>query len=60
MNQGLQGSGPQEVEWDGRDERGAVLPPGMYLLGVGIAAENKNDLRMFTGVAHSGETSDNA
>ena len=22
VNQGLQGSGPQEVEWDGRDERG--------------------------------------
>ena len=46
VNQGVQGSGPQEVKWDGRDERGAVLPPGMYLLGVGIAAENKNDLQM--------------
>ncbi|MEC8646883.1 MAG: hypothetical protein VXY00_07900 [Candidatus Latescibacterota bacterium] len=46
VGQGLQGSGPQEVRWDGRDERGDILPPGMYLLGVGIAAENKNDLQM--------------
>ena len=26
------GSGPHRVEWDGRDTRGKLLPPGIYLL----------------------------
>ena len=46
VDQGLQSSGPQKVGWDGRDESGLILPPGMYLLGVVIAADNKNDLQM--------------
>jgi hypothetical protein len=44
--QGQQGSGPQTMRWDGRDERGAVLTPGIYLIGVGIESENKSDLQL--------------
>ena len=44
--QGIQGSGPQVLSWDGRDERGAALAPGMYLLGIGIQAEKQSDLQI--------------
>ena len=27
----VQRAGPVRVEWDGRDERGLLLPPGLYL-----------------------------
>ena len=36
---GLQRSGLQRVEWDGRDESGGALPPGLYLLGLEIEGE---------------------
>lgn len=36
---GLQRSGLQRVEWDGRDESGGLLPPGLYLLGLEIEGE---------------------
>ena len=39
---GLQGAGPQRAIWDGRDERGALLPPGLYLLDVELEAEFKS------------------
>ncbi len=46
IEKGIQGSGPQELNWDGRDDSGRSLPPGMYLLGIGIDAEKQNDLQM--------------
>ena len=46
VEKGVQGSGPQLLKWDGRDIHGSVLAPGMYLLGVGIEAENKADLQL--------------
>ncbi len=39
MDAGLQGAGPQEIEWDGRDERGELLSPGIYLLKIAPRAE---------------------
>jgi hypothetical protein len=36
---GLQRSGLQRIEWDGRDESGGLLPPGLYLLGLEIEGE---------------------
>jgi hypothetical protein len=36
---GTQRSGPQTVFWDGRDESGGPLPPGLYLLGLEIEGE---------------------
>ena len=39
---GIQGAGVQRAAWDGRDERGVLLAPGIYLLDVEIAAEFKS------------------
>ena len=39
---GIQGAGLQRAAWDGRDERGVLLAPGIYLLDVEIAAEFKS------------------
>ena len=39
IDAGQQAAGPQETEWDGRDESGALLPPGVYLLSVAPNAE---------------------
>ncbi|MFT5087424.1 MAG: hypothetical protein ACI8PG_001784, partial [Planctomycetota bacterium] len=33
--------GPQHVEWDGRDGKGRVLAPGLYLLEIALRAELK-------------------
>ena len=33
-------SGERRVEWDGRDEIGAVVPPGLYVVQVGFAADS--------------------
>ena len=46
IQRGKQGSGPQTLNWDGRDESGGVLQPGVYILGIGIEAEQKSDLQM--------------
>ena len=46
VERGQQGSGPQTLIWDGRDQQGATLAPGIYLLGVGIAAENQTDVQL--------------
>ena len=40
VERGQQGSGPQRLHWDGRDQRGETLAPGVYLLGIGIEAED--------------------
>jgi flagellar hook assembly protein FlgD len=39
IDAGRQDAGPREVEWDGRDESGALLPPGVYLLSIAPKAE---------------------
>ena len=46
VQRGEQGSGPQQLHWDGRDQRGETLAPGLYLLGIGIEAENKSALQL--------------
>ena len=46
VQRGQQGSGPQRLSWDGRDQRGETLAPGLYLLGVGIEAEDKSALQL--------------
>ena len=39
LDAGNQRSGTQIVRWDGRDQNGQLLPPGLYLLSVGVEAE---------------------
>ena len=34
-------AGIQEVSWDGRDQDGTLLPPGMYICRVGPAVDSK-------------------
>ena len=41
MEVGAQGTGPQRAFWDGRDEQGALLPPGLYLLDLALVTEAK-------------------
>ena len=36
---GLQAAGAQRVLWDGRDQNGDILSPGLYLLGVALRTE---------------------
>ena len=40
---GRQHFGPQQLRWDGRDEMGALLPPGLYLLAVALEAGTATD-----------------
>ena len=42
MEVGAQGTGPQRAFWDGRDEQGALLPPGLYLLDLALVTEAKH------------------
>ena len=46
VERGQQGSGPQTLRWDGRDQHGNALAPGVYLLGIGVEAETQNDLHI--------------
>ena len=39
LDKGLQGAGPQQLVWDGRDEAGRLLPPGLYLLSIALQTE---------------------
>ena len=39
---GVQGAGVQQATWDGRDEQGALLAPGLYLLDLELESEFKN------------------
>jgi len=43
---GAQRSGTQTVRWDGRDENGYLLAPGMYLLAVGVQSEQSENLKV--------------
>ncbi len=36
---GLQNAGPQSLRWDGRDETGQWLPPGLYLMALNLRSE---------------------
>ena len=36
---GLQSAGPQEAKWDGRDDQGETVAPGLYLLRVEVDAD---------------------
>ena len=36
---GLQNAGPQSLRWDGRDETGQRLPPGLYLAALDLRSE---------------------
>ena len=36
---GLQNAGPQSLRWDGRDETGQRLPPGLYLAALNLRSE---------------------
>ena len=46
VERGPQGSGPQRLHWDGRGQRGEILAPGLYLLGIGIEAEDESGLQL--------------
>ena len=39
LEKGLQDSGPRQLFWDGRDEAGQLLPPGLYLLSVALQTQ---------------------
>ncbi|MDP6702671.1 MAG: FlgD immunoglobulin-like domain containing protein, partial [Candidatus Latescibacteria bacterium] len=41
--QGLQTAGPQTARWDGRDQSGATLPPGIYLIAITVQSERSGD-----------------
>ena len=43
---GAQRSGTQTVRWDGRDEHGRLLVPGLYLVAVSVESERSEDLKM--------------
>jgi hypothetical protein len=40
IDNGIQRSGAQAVRWDGRDQSGQILAPGIYLLSVAVASES--------------------
>ena len=39
IDMGQQDSGPRQLSWDGRDEAGHLLPPGLYLLSVDLQTQ---------------------
>ena len=39
LEAGLQSAGPQHLRWDGRDESGRRLPPGLYLVALDLRSE---------------------
>ena len=39
LDKGLQDSGAQVIAWDGRDETGQLLPPGLYLLSIALQTQ---------------------
>ena len=36
---GTQDSGPQQITWDGRDQQGRMLAPGLYLLSISLGTD---------------------
>ena len=41
LDAGMQGAGPQTVQWDGRDASGELLVPGLYVMEIALKAEFK-------------------
>ena len=41
LDAGMQGAGPQTVQWDGRDASGKLLVPGLYVMEIALKAEFK-------------------
>ena len=39
LDKGLQDAGDQAITWDGRDETGQLLPPGLYLLSIALQTQ---------------------
>ena len=39
VDMGVQDSGPQQIKWNGRDEQGKALNPGLYLLSIALGTE---------------------
>ena len=39
LDRGLQDSGSQKLDWDGRDARGELLEPGLYLVSVSLQTQ---------------------
>jgi hypothetical protein len=39
LDMGFQTSGPQRIAWDGRDQGGGLLPPGLYLISIALETE---------------------
>ena len=53
IDKGLQDSGPRQLDWDGRDEAGQILPPGLYLLSVSLLTEFAQSKQLLTlGIAY--------
>ena len=48
LGHGRHGAGVVELRWDGRDDRGGILPPGIYLYRVRADADDK--LKRQTGI----------
>ena len=48
LGQGRHGAGVVELRWDGRDDRGWILPPGIYLYHITADADDK--LKRQTGI----------
>lgn len=42
IDKGAQSAGPQSIRWDGRDENGRLLAPGLYLMSLNIDSEFKS------------------
>jgi len=46
-------NGPQKVSWNGRNEEGAMAPPGLYLLRLSIQTDTGSENRtLLVGLAY--------
>lgn len=46
MQPGAQGAGRHAVRWDGRDQAGQLVPPGIYLVRVEVATDKGSEVRI--------------
>ena len=53
IDKGLQGAGPGRLSWNGRDEAGRLMPPGLYLLSISLLTEFTQAKQLLTlGIAY--------